>query len=110
MFLNFFFHRGGLILVCFFAMTVSSSKSSASLFQKQVLATANKGHSLLKKVRFPISAAKAVVLFDVRTGRVLFKRNDTQHRQVASIQKLLTALIIAESGDLDKLVIIKHPD
>lgn len=58
----------------------------------------------------PSSTAKAVVLFDARTGEIIFKQNETQPRQVASTQKLLTALIIAESGNLEKAVLIKKSD
>jgi len=58
----------------------------------------------------PVLTAKAVVLFDAHTGVILFRQNETQPRQVASTQKLLTALIIAESGDLDKSVVIKRSD
>ncbi|ALJ56919.1 D-alanyl-D-alanine carboxypeptidase DacF precursor [Candidatus Xiphinematobacter sp. Idaho Grape] len=58
----------------------------------------------------PILTAKAVVLFDAHTGVILFRQNETQPRQVASTQKLLTALIVAENGDLDKPIVIKRSD
>ena len=45
-----------------------------------------------------ISAASAIVL-DADTGQVLHQVNADEERQVASTQKLLTALIIAESGN-----------
>jgi D-alanyl-D-alanine carboxypeptidase (penicillin-binding protein 5/6) len=55
-------------------------------------------------------SAKSAILLDANTGQVLYKKNDTAQRAVASTQKLLTALIIAEAGDLDKKVTIELVD
>ena len=54
--------------------------------------------------------ARAALLVDANTGKVLYKKNDTVQRPVASTQKLLTALIVAESGNLDKPVTITLSD
>lgn len=50
---------------------------------------------------FPGTSAEAAVLCDAVTGRVLYEKNPAITRSVASTQKLLTALIIAEEGDLN---------
>ncbi|MFM8365479.1 MAG: D-alanyl-D-alanine carboxypeptidase, partial [Verrucomicrobiota bacterium] len=42
--------------------------------------------------------AKSAILLDANSGQVLYKKNDTAQRAVASTQKLLTALLIAEAG------------
>ena len=55
-------------------------------------------------------AAKSAILLDANTGQVLYKKNDTAQRAVASTPKLLTALIVAESGDLDKKFTIELID
>jgi D-alanyl-D-alanine carboxypeptidase (penicillin-binding protein 5/6) len=55
-------------------------------------------------------SAKSAILLDANSGKVLYKKNDTAQRAVASTQKLLTALIVAESGDLDKKVNIELID
>jgi D-alanyl-D-alanine carboxypeptidase (penicillin-binding protein 5/6) len=47
---------------------------------------------------------------DARTGDVLHEKNADQLRPVASTQKLLTALIVAESGNLDGVVTVKPSD
>ena len=49
----------------------------------------------------PQVRADSVLVFDARTGKVLYEKNADFRRPIASTQKLLTALIIAESGGLD---------
>ncbi len=58
----------------------------------------------------PVVTAKSALLFDANTGRVIYKKNENDQRAVASTQKLLTALIVAESGDLEKMVRIANSD
>jgi serine-type D-Ala-D-Ala carboxypeptidase (penicillin-binding protein 5/6) len=58
----------------------------------------------------PIITAESAILFDANTGRVLYKKNENERRAVASTQKLLTALIIAESGELSAPVFIDKTD
>lgn len=58
----------------------------------------------------PEITAKSAILLDANTGKVLYTKNDTAQRPVASTQKLLTALIVAESGDLEKNVKIESSD
>lgn len=54
--------------------------------------------------RVPSVRAAAVLVVDARNGTVLYEKNADQHRAPASTQKLLTALVIVESGNLDKAV------
>ncbi len=58
----------------------------------------------------PSLVAKAALLFDARNGKVLFRKNENELRPVASTQKLLTALLVAEAGDLDRMVTIETLD
>ncbi len=58
----------------------------------------------------PSVQAGSAMLIDAQTGRVLTERNADQPRPVASTQKLLTALIVAEEGDLDGDVTVAAPD
>ena len=58
----------------------------------------------------PVITAESAILFDANTGRVIYKKNENERRAVASTQKLLTALIIAESGDLSAPVVIDRTD
>lgn len=58
----------------------------------------------------PPVSARSAILFDANSGKVLFKQNPDEQRPVASTQKLLTALIVAESGGLSDMVTIKETD
>ncbi len=53
---------------------------------------------------------KSAILFDANTGEVLYKKADTYRTPVASTQKLLTALVVAKSGDLDGKLTIEKSD
>jgi D-alanyl-D-alanine carboxypeptidase (penicillin-binding protein 5/6) len=54
--------------------------------------------------------AASAILVDAQTGKVLHSINADQARAVASTQKLMTALLVAESGGLDKTVQIEASD
>ncbi len=50
--------------------------------------------------RPPSVTAQSVMLIDARSGEVLYEKDADARRPIASTTKLLTALIIAESGNL----------
>ena len=52
----------------------------------------------------------AVCVIDPRTGRTIFTHNAHTRRQVASTQKIVTALCVCDAGDLNKLVTINAED
>ena len=58
----------------------------------------------------PNTRANSVVVVDARTGAVLLEKNADQPRPAASTQKLLTALIVAETGYLDRPVRVEPID
>jgi len=51
-------------------------------------------------------SANSAILMDMKTNRVLYKKNIHSIKSVASISKIMTALIAIESGKLDDEVII----
>ena len=58
----------------------------------------------------PEVKAVSVMVVDAKTGKVLYEKNPDEHRPPASTQKLLTALILAEDGNLDGNVTAEASD
>jgi len=58
----------------------------------------------------PKISAASVIVVDANTGKTLYEKNPDQFRAPASTQKLLTALIVAESGFLDRQVTVQPTD
>ena len=58
----------------------------------------------------PKTGAASVIVVDANTGQTLYEKNADQIRAPASTQKLLTALIVAETGFLDRPVMVRPVD
>lgn len=52
----------------------------------------------------------AVCVIDPRTGNILYSHNANERRQVASTQKIITALCVCDAKDLNKMVTIQAAD
>ena len=50
--------------------------------------------------------AKAITIMDMDSNRVLYSKNQNEERLIASITKIMTAIIAIESGKLDDVVIV----
>lgn len=58
----------------------------------------------------PVIRAESYLLIDARTGATLASRNADQRRAVASTQKLLTALVVLDAGNLDRTLTVASSD
>ena len=58
----------------------------------------------------PATRAVSVMVIDARTGEIFYEKNADAPRAAASTQKLLTALIVAERGFLDRPVTVETVD
>lgn len=58
----------------------------------------------------PKTVASSVIVINVSNGQVLYEKNADQIRAPASTTKLLTGLIVAESGNLERPVTVAHVD
>jgi D-alanyl-D-alanine carboxypeptidase (penicillin-binding protein 5/6) len=58
----------------------------------------------------PKTSAASVIVVDANSGSILYEKNADQVRAPASTQKLLTALIVAETGFLDRRVTVQSVD
>lgn len=52
------------------------------------------------------SSAKSAILMDMDSGRVLYEKNSDYVQSVASISKIMTAIIAIENNDIEREVII----
>ena len=52
------------------------------------------------------TSARSAILMDTDTNRILYSKNIDEQRSVASISKIMTAVIAIESGKLDDIVIV----
>ena len=53
-----------------------------------------------------ITSAKACVVFEANSGRLLFEKNKDQKLPEASTTKIMTALVVAENVDVNEVVVI----
>ena len=58
----------------------------------------------------PSIRARTAIMIDARTGLTLYQKYADVHTQVASTQKLLTALVILRRGNLDGRLIVAPQD
>ncbi|HEY7002312.1 MAG TPA: D-alanyl-D-alanine carboxypeptidase, partial [Candidatus Udaeobacter sp.] len=58
----------------------------------------------------PKTTAASVIVVDANSGKTLYEKNPDQFRAPASTQKLLTALVVAEGGFLDRQVTVQPTD
>src|SRR6266571_5784259 len=58
----------------------------------------------------PTTGASSVIVVNAHSGEVLYEKNPDQLRPPASTEKLLTALVVAESGDLERVVTVETID
>ena len=67
---------------------------------------------LLLILLFPIgciaieTSARSAILMDIDNNRILYEKNINEKRSVASISKIMTAVLAIESGKLDDTVVI----
>lgn len=66
----------------------------------------------LKQLRGPVpqTSAERLIVIDAESGEVFFEKNPDKRGAIASTTKLLTALLVVEAGDLDKIVTIEASD
>ena len=63
-----------------------------------------------KRGTAPSIYGKRAIVIDAKTGKVLFEKSADIPCAVASTQKLMTALLVAERGDLDAMVKVETVD
>jgi D-alanyl-D-alanine carboxypeptidase (penicillin-binding protein 5/6) len=96
--------RPGLALALWSILILSAGSAAARPFFPKVNGS-HPGFNAALRVE-----AASVIIVDESSGRVVSAKNANQLRQAASLQKLVTALVIAEAGNLDKPVTVTAAD
>ena len=58
-------------------------------------------------VKITETAAEAAILLDADTGNVLYEKNADTQKEIASITKIMTALVVLENADFAEEVEIR---
>lgn len=99
-----------LLSACTSPSSSRSTAPSAPATAAPRIAAPPPGASSNWPVNAPHIYADSAILLDARTGEVLYQKNADSPRQVASTQKLVTALIVAERDPLDSVISIAPSD
>jgi len=101
------------VLLALFAGVFPASAKHHHHSDASASATPDDGESAAPRLGpdgVPVTHATSVIVLDARTGQVLYEKNPDEQRPPASTQKLLTGLIVAESGGLDEHVTVDVSD
>lgn len=94
-----------------FPPTVSGVQEQGGLQRAPVFAPAVAPPTgLLPSQPVPAITAKAAIVMDGVTGRILAAKNPDERRAVASTQKILTALVALEAGPMSDPVTVEDAD
>jgi len=91
------------------ASAATKKKSSASATEPQPT-PALAPPSLDPSGGVPATHAASALVQDAVSGKIMYEKNADARRSPASTQKLLTALLIVEAGDLNKKVVVEKED
>lgn len=110
------------LIGCVVSLFASCSTGTDATTSKQAEIVSEKPPGIVLPSNFPTNAlslpsappppifAKSAIVVDALTGRPLYQKNADERRQVASTQKLLTALVVMDAGRLSKKVVIDASD
>lgn len=94
-----------------------AKEKSVALLQKQLAVEVEKTKRVrheveIRELRGPIPQVSAdrVIVVDAASDEILFEKNPDKRGAIASTTKLLTALLVVEAGDLDKIVTVELSD
>ncbi|MDZ4289185.1 MAG: serine hydrolase [Prosthecobacter sp.] len=98
-------------------LDVQSKEQSLTLLKTELAAELEKTRRVRKEVELrhlrgpiPLVTADRVIVVDAESDEILFEKNPDKRGAIASTTKLLTALLIVETGDLDKVVTVEAGD
>jgi serine-type D-Ala-D-Ala carboxypeptidase (penicillin-binding protein 5/6) len=110
-----YFRLPGTIALALLCVTATQAKRpevrrARAVSDDDLLAAYETPDLFRENLAVPHTRAASVLVQDARTGEVLYEKNADAQRAAASTQKLLTALIVAEEGYLDRRVTVQTVD
>jgi D-alanyl-D-alanine carboxypeptidase (penicillin-binding protein 5/6) len=110
-----YFRLPGTIALALLCVTATQAKSpevrrAKAVSDDDLLAAYETPDLFRENLAVPQTRAVSVLVEDARTGEVLYEKNADAQRAAASTQKLLTALIVAEEGYLDRRITVQTVD
>jgi len=127
------FSKGALIGLVVIAIALSSYYFSLSLFPKPfieissivvnldkrstykktqkeyVLNTPNHFEIPIEQTELPDVTANSYLIYNPETYQILLDKNSNEHVQIASLTKLMTALIVVDTYDMDQFITLNKP-
>lgn len=98
-------------------LDVMAKEKSVAILQKQLSEELVKTKRVrreveIRELRGPIPqvSAERVIVVDAASDDILFEKNPDKRGAIASTTKLMTALLVVETGDLDKMVTVELSD
>ncbi len=66
----------------------------------------------IRQLRGPIPqvTGERIIVIDAETSEILYEKNPDKRGAIASTTKLMTALLVVEAGDLDKMITVEESD
>ena len=93
-----------------FASQMTIREKEMERLEKEMKAAKVTYETKLKRGPIPDITAERVIVINPEANEVLYERNADRKGAIASTTKLLTAIILCESGDLDKEIEIEASD
>ena len=89
-------------------LPATTTPSLPAVAQVQHLASTTKEYSFPATAKIPATGALAYLVADIKTGEVIIQKGETSAYPLASVSKLMTALVATENMDLNKYTTVSR--
>jgi D-alanyl-D-alanine endopeptidase (penicillin-binding protein 7) len=89
-------------------LPATTTPSLPAVAQVQHLASTTKEYSFPATAKIPTTGALAYLVADIKTGEVIIQKGETSAYPLASVTKLMTALVATENMDLKKYTTVSR--
>lgn len=86
----------------------TSTPSLPAVAEVKHLASTTKEYSFSSTAKIPATGALAYLVADIKTGEVIIQKGETSAYPLASVSKLMTALVATENMDLKKYATVSR--